>query len=82
MKVYITKYALTKQGIIEITFPDGIEDNDSVFTTYPGEEGLDYLTKSQWYRTREEAVARAEGMRKRKIASLERQIKKLQEMEF
>ena len=38
--------------------------------------------KHDWYRTRAEAVEHAEEMRQRKIASLEKQIKKLKALRF
>lgn len=73
MKVWITKYALTS-GIIEIN--GEITDSGSVFDmgsshpTYYHGEGKD------WHRTKESAIAKAEEMRKKKIVSLKKQIKK------
>lgn len=37
---------------------------------------------NEWHRTREEAVARAEQMRAAKIASLKKQIAKLEKLSF
>lgn len=37
---------------------------------------------NDWHRTKESAIAKAEEMRKKKIASLKKQIEKLEKMEF
>lgn len=76
MKVYITKYALSR-GIIETdaveceSFPDMIETKD-----------FGYFQGSDWHRTMEAAVAMAEEMRLKKIESLKKQIEKLEGMKF
>lgn len=80
MKVFITKYALTS-GIKEIeaeetTIPGMIKDTGQRFTSMYHTEGKD------WHRTIESAVKRAEDMRDRKIASLKKQLGKLENMEF
>lgn len=46
------------------------------FPTYYHEEG------KEWHRTKESAIAKAEEMRKKKIASLQKQIKKLENINF
>ena len=76
MKVWITKYALT-QGIFEKECQyrgDGMI-MDELNTCYHG-EGKD------WHRTKESAVKRAEEMRQKKIQSLQKKIKKLEDMKF
>ncbi len=83
MKAFITKYALT-QGILE---RDGHVSSDDVlcisgnysngsftFTTY--------YHKGEWFKTKEEAIVKAEEMRQKKIKSLEKQLAKLKEMQF
>lgn len=66
MKVYITKYALTK-GITETEakefndIPGMVRAKDGTFFHGEGKE---------WHRTREEAVKRAEEMKMQKIDSL------------
>lgn len=78
MKVYITKYALTR-GIFEIdadvliNYPDTVHSNKYGF--FDGEN-------KEWCRTRETAVSRAEEMRLKKIESLKKQIEKLERMKF
>lgn len=80
MKVWITKYALT-QGIFEkeakeCDRPGMISIDEGYGCVYFHDEGKD------WCRTRESAIKRAEEMRQKKIASLKKQIKKLEEMKF
>lgn len=77
MKVWITKYALTT-GLFEI-------DAEIVDGTYASQiranRGSGHFTR-EWTRTREEALVVAENMRKKRIASLEKSIKKLQKLRF
>ena len=79
MKVWITKYALTS-GILEKEvkdFGDGsVREIENSFPIYYHGEG------KEWHRTKESAIAKAEEMRKKKIASLKKQIEKLEKMEF
>lgn len=78
---WITKYALT-EGIYELRVipasADGgmVEAVGATYATYYHVEGRD------WHRTRVAAVARAETLRKAKIASLRKSITKLEKMEF
>jgi hypothetical protein len=82
MKVYITKYSLT-QGIEEIEatecgerYPGMIETRENGYTAYYHGEGR------QWHRSKEAAVEKAEKMRLAKIASLKKQIAKLEKLTF
>lgn len=80
MKVWITRYALTK-GIIEsevIYCGDDMvrERKQGCFPIYYHGEG------HEWHKTKESAIAKAEEMRKKKIASLKKQIEKLEKMKF
>lgn len=78
-KAYITKYALT-QGIFEA---DGEESSAGGFRfRFPGSYTSEYVYGKDWHKTFPEALSRAEEMRKRKLASLNRQIKKLESIEF
>lgn len=78
MKVWITKYAISS-GILEKeareneNFPGMITTDDG---SYFHGEGKD------WTRTKEEAIAIAEKMKAKKIESLKKQIKKLENMKF
>jgi len=82
MKVWITKYALTL-GIFEIEAEACVTNDDLIsyralgcMTQYFHGEG------KEWHRTREAAVAKAEGMVDQKLQSLRKQIKKLEAMKF
>ena len=80
--VWITKYALTS-GIVECdaetclsTCPDGkmIQRLD---TTY-----REMYHKPNWHETKEAAIAKAEDMRKKKIASLKKAIAAMEALKF
>lgn len=76
MKAWITKYALS----------GGIEEHEAEDRGY----GCIYFDRygymagegRNWHRTRESAVAKAEKMRKDKIASLRKQIERLEKLTF
>lgn len=76
MKIWNSKYALT-EGLIE---QEGEEVGDSM--VHVG--SLQYLhgEGKEWHRTRESAAARAEVMRKAKIASVRKQLARLEAMRF
>ena len=76
MKVFITKYALTK-GIIEL---DGEIKGDYFSTKQRGFHELFF--NKEFYLTREEAVNNSEERRIKKLQSLDNQIKKLSELNF
>ncbi len=74
---YITKWALT-QGIIEtelIVCSD--TSTDMVKAPKLGAHAYLHREGSEWHRTRESAVVRANEMRLKKVAALQKQIKKL-----
>jgi hypothetical protein len=80
MKVYITKYALTR-GIIDEkeveickNIPNMVECREAFFH--------DYFHKPDWHETKEEAIKRAELMKNKKIESLKKQIQKLEKIKF
>lgn len=75
---YITKYALTS-GIIEAQLqetstPGMVRDTASRYQVF--------YHGNDWWRTRADAVKRAESMRKKKIASFEKGVAKLQALDF
>jgi len=80
MKVYITKYALTK-GILEKEEAEVCKDTSldmiSVHSRY-----TEYYHKPDWHESKEEAIEQAEKMRERKIKNLEKQINKLKNLSF
>lgn len=78
MKVWITKYALTK-GIVETE----TETQNPVWTVFKNNTML--YTKNigkDFHTSKEEAKLKAEEMRQKKIASLKKQIEKLEKMRF
>jgi len=88
MKYYITKYALTA-GIVEREgeIHDTIGGGDMLCCKREGKQafyGDDiYHGKGRdWHETREGAVARSEQMRVKKIASLKKQVAKLEALKF
>jgi len=74
---YITKYALTR-GIVAIT--SRLRVGSDLITT--NEKYPQYLHKGNWFSTEEEAKVDAENRRKKKIASLKKQIEKLEKLKF
>ena len=81
MKVWITKYALTK-GVIPMNataLPSNLE-----YVTGNLENGAEMflLLNRDCFESREDAIRKAEHMRYAKIHSLKKQIDKLNKMEF
>jgi hypothetical protein len=79
MKVFITKYALTK-GILE--FDDAEICNSSGMIKISELGGNGYFFDKEWHRDKESAIAKAEEMRLKSIKSHEKAILKLQKMRF
>jgi hypothetical protein len=81
MKVFVTKYVLyaQTQGILEC---EAEEDNDIV-RVHRGTRRESFVGEgTEWHRTRAAAVARAKEMRKAKIASLKKQIARLEALKW
>jgi len=80
--VYITKYALTTG----VTVVNGAEHcksiNERMIEYRPQGSMPIYVHKPDWHETLAEAKARCEVMRKAKIASLKKQIAKLEALDF
>ena len=87
MKVWITKYALT-QGIEEIDLNQvkEFEMTDAGYLCFRRNGKYSYTTEiysqKEWHRTKESAMQKAEEMRQKKIASLKKQIDKLERIRF
>ena len=79
MKVWITKYALT-DGIIEADAEIG--GFDTITATWDNETRCDNFKGEEWWSTKKNAIEKAEEMRQKKIASLKKQIEKLERMRF
>ena len=76
MKVWVTKYAMSGKGVIPC------EDAKSSHVDTMVVVGALCLHEDDWHTTPESAIARAEEMRTKKIASLKKQISKLEAMTF
>ncbi|GJD41289.1 hypothetical protein [Methylobacterium bullatum] len=78
---YVTKYALSGGiAVREIIRAD--EDGYAVVRWPGGLNGQFGIGKGDWSPTLQAAIARAEAMRVAKIASLKKQIAKLEKLEF
>jgi hypothetical protein len=80
MKVWITKYALTK-GIYEIR-AIAYDDTPGMVKQTDPKIIWGFFHKPDWHESKGEAITRAETMRQAKIKSLHKQIKKLEALEF
>jgi uncharacterized membrane protein len=78
-RAWITKYAIS-EGIYEID-ARVCSPVSQTMIEHVGKSNI-YFHNDDWHRTRESAVARAEEMRKAKIASLRKQIAKLEKKVF
>lgn len=78
---YLARYALGK-GKIEVVTGEWSERDPEWVTSKHGGWWSSFKLGREIFRTREEAVAKADELRKKKIASLHKQIKKLGEMVF
>lgn len=79
MKAWITKYALTK-GILERSIRSF--DGETAEDITGGHLRAKYYRKGEWHESKISAIEKAEEMRKKKIASLKKQIEKLEKMKF
>jgi hypothetical protein len=80
MKVWITKYALTK-GIIEVDDPKNC-NNDLIKCLVLGSLIYFIGEGKEWHKTKERAIAKAEEMRVKAIAAHLKGIAKLEKMRF
>ena len=80
MKAYVTKYALTK-GIL---FFEGEICSEGRGFSYESKEGEfgGYFWGKDWHVTKESAIKHADKMRLDRIASLRKQLAKLEKLAF
>lgn len=81
MKVWVTKYALTK-GIFEVEIRKEPSTDGYVSFQRDGHSCVDYFHGQEWWPDRERAVIRARVMRDAKLKRLRKEIIKLEAMEF
>jgi len=80
-KVWITKYALT-QGIIEGEAEICHGVSESMIELLESNKMYFHGEGREWHRDKESAIKRAEEMKLKKIASIEKQLEKLKEIKF
>lgn len=71
LEVFVTKYALTKG--VEAVVVERSKPDDTMVS-----HGWTYYHSGDWHIDRAAAVAKAEQMRQRKVASLKKQLTKLE----
>ena len=79
MKIYVTKFALTK-GILEKEAEICSTVNEKMIkvdSKYP-----EYLHKPFWHTSKEDAIVHAEILRENELKSLEKRIEKLKKIKF
>lgn len=79
-KVFITKYALTK-GILEKE-AEICDYGNGHIRAYVKGDFSSYSLGKVCFKTKEQAIEKAEKMRLKKIASLKKQIEALEKMKF
>lgn len=75
IRVWITKYALTEG--IKVDDAELCEGHETMISC-----GRCYFHGNDWHRTPEAAILRAEEMRIKKIATVKKQLAKLEKMTF
>jgi len=78
MTIWITKYALTK-GIYSVEAE--VTENMAVVRGASFRH-TDYFHKGEWWEAELDAKKKAEEMRKTRIASLKKSLKKMQDLKF
>lgn len=82
MKVFITKYALTT-GIQEVEAYKSHTAGSMLYRPDPKYPyHTVYLGTGEWHLNKQDAIKAAEAQRAKKIASLKKQIEKLQKLNF
>lgn len=79
MKIWITKYALTR-GIIEAEIDMRI--GESITITWINKCPGTYFKPDEWFESKEDAIKKAEEMRKTEIEKLIKKIKRLEKKKF
>ena len=82
MKVWITKYATT-QGILEVDDAEDLGGTTQMISAKSlGAHAMFHGEGKEWHRTQAEAIAHAEQMREKAIASHKKAIEKLEKLKF
>lgn len=78
MKIWVTKYALTK-GVLEF---DAEICSPPTMVKVLGGRYSTYFHRGDWFTSRSDAIDRADDMRDARIKSLEKQLVRLRKLEF
>jgi hypothetical protein len=82
MKAWITKYALT-EGIIQTDNAEITSISNNMIRYRRSSEHFEAcVQKPDWHDSLNDAITQAEKMRKKKIASLHKQIERLENLKF
>lgn len=81
MKAYITKYALT-DGIKEVEDARQFNNSGMIHVASIHSQAYFFNEGNEWHKTLESAIEKSENMRIKKIASLKKQIAKLENLKF
>ncbi len=79
--VYVVRHALTK-GILSLNKAVYDEKFDLITGFFDGNKYEQIFHKGQWVKTLPDAITLAEAMRVRKIASLKKQLSRLEKLSF
>lgn len=80
-KVFVTTYALSS-GIDEYEVAEFLSENNIRVINSEFYQGKMYVKRGDWFRTKEEAIARAEKKRKLQINALYRRIARMEEIKY
>ena len=78
---WITKYALTS-GILKKRVEDCFDISDAMVQVISRSSPKEYYHGRDWHRTENEAIERANEMKRKKISSLEKQLKAIKALDF
>mgnify|MGYP001618935395 CR=1 FL=1 len=81
MKVFITKYALTK-GILERDVEVCSDMSDDMVHVIDNIYCGEYYRGNEWHVSKDNAIAKSEDMKQKRIISLNKQIVKLSKLKF
>lgn len=80
---WVTKYALSS-GIRKVTARRSSSDPETMisYKNGGGSWSTEYAHKNEWWTTEQDALDWAEGMRRKKLASLKKQIERFEAMKI
>jgi hypothetical protein len=84
MKIYVTKYALTKRGILEFDTEKGdvIVCSGCFYNIYHNRHWNSFNKEKETFPTREEAISAAQTMRADRLRTLYRTINRIENLDW